>query len=186
MSTPQPPGSLPSVAAGGSHSRVNTIYDVSDQFLGELKLWLEAVGLSTPISQVRGFSQFTGVYAREDSEAHRATAGFGDPDVSGSAGPTITGLPDGRYSLQFGGSGTGTLSGNVVAYMGLSVNGSTPVVGDACEAQGTAHYSVARTILANLTNGGNNTVKALYATSDGTDRGDFRYRWVLAQRYANV
>lgn len=174
-----------SASAPGATPKINSIFDFSAEALGQLKVWLEQAGMNLPISNIIGFSKFTAKFASEASEAHRNVAGYGDPNVSGVAGPTISGLPNGSYVVTFGGSGTGTAASNVVAYMAVSVNGSTPVDADSCEAQGTGHYSTSRSILVSLT-AGSNELKALYKTSDGTDRGDFRYRWMVAQRYANT
>jgi hypothetical protein len=162
---------------------INSISDISPMALGQMKLYFEQAGFAVPVSQIVGYSQNQAQFASVIAEAHRNVAGYGDPNVSGGSGPTISNLPKGKYVLFFGGSGTGTLASNVVAYMALEVNGT--VIDEPCEAQGTAHYSTARVVLSTMTTDAN-TVKAVYKTNDGTDRGDFRNRWIVAQRYANL
>lgn len=126
-------------------------------------------------------------HASVGSEVHTTSATYADPTVSGGAGPEISGLADGTYEVSFGGSGGGDFAANVTYHMGISINGSTPADDQSCEfASDRGNTSGAMTIIATLTNGGNNTLKAVYRSSDGTDRGNIRYRWLVALRLGNV
>jgi hypothetical protein len=170
---------------GGTPVVVHTAQQISPQAIEGIAQLLEIRGIRTPISQIVGYTQQT---ARSDSvvaEAHTTSSTYADPNVSGGAGPTLTGLMQGSYTVWFGGAGGGLLASNVVAFMAVSVNGSVPSNDDlSCEYQATGHVSGARVILAQLSSPGNtNTLKLLYRSSDGTDRCDVRRRWIVAIPY---
>ncbi len=108
---------------------------------------------------------------------------FGDPNVSGAAGPEITGVPPGRYVLLFGGAGT-TSSAGSRAILGVNVNGSGAADSESAEINtlGT-HASVSRAIIKTITVP-NSSVKLVMRSTGGNDI-DFRYRWLVTLRYAN-
>lgn len=152
--------------------------------LESLAQWIEQRGLRTPITQIVGFAQFTAKTARIATEAHTTSSTYADPSVSGGAGPTISGLANGQYLILHGGSGAGTLASNVRYFQAVSVNGGTPVDADGCEFGQDGNVSGATALTATLT-GGNNELKCVYRSSDGTDRGNVRNRWIVALRYGN-
>lgn len=176
-------GDWANAAQPGTTPKINSIFDFSAEALGQLKLWLEQQGLNIPVSNILGFSQFTAKYANEDSEGHTTSTTYADPNVSGAAGPSLTGVSPGKYLLMFGGSGTTSSSGSV-AMMSVQLNGAGATDTESVEINtvGT-HASVSRAIIKTVT-AANSTIKLVMRSTGGNDI-DFRYRWVLALRYAN-
>jgi len=167
----------------GTTPKINSIFDFSAEALGQLKLWLEQQGLNLPVSNILGFSQFTARYAAEDSEGHMTSTSFGDPNVSGAAGPEITGVPPGQYVLLFGGSGT-TSNAASRAILGVNINGAGAADAEAVEINTVGpHASVSRAIVKTVTVP-NTSIKLVLRSTGGNDI-DFRYRWLVTLRYAN-
>ena len=179
----QPPGDWANAAQPGGVPKITSIFDFSTEALGQLKLWLEQQGLNLPVTNILGFSQFTSRYANEDSEGHMTSTSYGDPNVSGSAGPSITGVSPGKYVILFGGAGT-TSSAGSVAYLGVNINGAGASDSEACEINVLSeHASVSRAIIKTVT-AANSTVALVLRSSGGNDI-DFRNRWLMILRYAN-
>lgn len=154
-------------------------------FKAWLTSWMEANPPVIPLGQVFGASTLQPNYASIGTEAHTATSSYGDPTVSGGAGPTLSNLSPGQYLVHFGASTAGTFASGVVGFMGLSINGSTPADdASSIEAQQTGNLSASRVLNVTLSNS-TNTIKCVYRTSDGSDRAVWRYRWILALRYSN-
>lgn len=176
-------GDWANAAQPGNVPKINSIFDFSAEALGQLKLWLEQQGLNLPVSNILGFSQFTAKYASEDSEGHTTSTSFGDPNVSGAAGPEITGVPPGKYVLLFGGSGT-TSNAASRAILGVNINGAGAADAESAEINTLGpHASVSRAIIKTVTDP-NSTVKLVMRSTNGDDI-DFRYRWLVTLRYAN-
>lgn len=166
---------------------IQNLFGVSYEFLGQLRTWLEQNPPAISVDQIIGFNQTKPQIQTVAAEAHTTSAVYADPNVSGAAGPTITGLPDGVYLVLFGGSGGGDFAHSVTYHMGVSVNGVVPA-DDTTSAEWGSDRGNTSGIMANLvtlSNAGNNTLKAVYRSSDGTDRGNVRYRWIVAIRQSN-
>jgi hypothetical protein len=165
---------------------IQNLFGVSSEFLGQLRTWLEQNPPTLSVNSLLGYTNTVPQFANVALEAHTTSSTYADPSVSGGAGPTIDNLPDGKYVIQFGGSGGGDFAHNVTYHMGISVNGSTPTDDLSAEfASDRGNTSGMMVNLATLSAGGNNTIKAVYRSSDGTDRGNIRYRWIMAIRQSN-
>lgn len=99
---------------------VRSIFDFSAETLGELKTWFEGNPPAIPVTQVLGFSQFTAQAATRIATSE-STSSTSYTNLA-TVGPTIGGLPSGKYVFLFG----SILQGTAAPYMGLSINGSTP------------------------------------------------------------
>lgn len=141
--------------------------------------YIQTSRLSIPIGQVFGFSQFTAQFDLVGTTAE-STASGSYVDLA-TVGPTLDGLPDGRYILLYGALmdisiDTGT------AYMSPSVNGVTPSNDDAVETSSTSFTSLMTVRPKDLRAGGSNSVVMQYAA---TNTGRYVSRWILALRFAN-
>jgi hypothetical protein len=136
-----------------------------------------------PISQVFGFAQFTASPATDVLTQEATTSGtFGDLTTTG---PTLTGLPDGKYVIRFGAAAFTTVTGTG-ALVGVSVNGGSITSGEYAEHGATSATSVVREVVKSLSNNGNNTLTLKYASGVGGTSVSFRNRWLVALRYGNL
>jgi len=175
------PRDLP-IAAGAEADRpaANMIRPMAFYFSTDTGvLWYSTGSAWTAASNAFGPKVYA---ALTSGESHFTSTSYGDPNVSGPAGPSLSSLPDGNYVLFFGGSGTMDAGGNG-AYMGISVNGGGITDDNACETQlvGT-HTSLGRATTATLSSG-SNTLAAKYRSASGNDC-DFRYRYLVAIKYS--
>lgn len=169
----------------GSTYKVNSIHDFAPQALGDIRAYLEGSGFALPISQVVGFQQFSAKSSVTNGQSERNSATYGDPNVSGVAGPSITGLPDGSYVLIYGALAWDSSGGGGTTYMSPKLNSTEAVDGDSVNTTAnTSGISVCRAIVATLQNGGNNSVTLRYKMTVGTGRWDNRF--IVALRYANA
>jgi hypothetical protein len=152
------------------------------EFKGWLPEWITQAGIDVPIGQVIGFSQTT------PNTAITIVAAEGTASASftslATAGPTITGLPDGKYVIYWGATHDST--GGLNGFMGVKVNATEPIDDDAIFWNLAAGTFVpgARAIEKTLAGGGNNTLLTRYRVSGGT--GTWRYRWMLAVKVSNA
>lgn len=166
----------------GQEYKVASILDFSPAALGELRQWLEGSGFQLPISQVIGFKQFTAQADVDNSACYRNTNTYGDP-TTGSAGPSLTGLPDGEYVLFYGALPVDDSGGGGTTYMAPKVNSTEADNADAVSTTGNlTGISVMRAVTKTLS-AGNNTVTLRYAMSTGSARWDNRF--LIALRYSN-
>lgn len=166
--------------APGNRPILDDIFQVSDKFLGGLRLWLEMNPPATPIASILGFAQTTAKPATTISTSETTTSTT-YADLA-TTGPTLSGLPDGKYLFLFSGFVTNSLAGNG-SLMALSVNGATPADDDSAAMNGTSGTTVTGFLIATLANAGNSTVTAKYRVGGGT--GTFQRRKLVAFRYAN-
>lgn len=169
-------------SAPGEKPILDNIFQVSDKFLGQFRLWLEQNPPSIGISNILGFSQFTaqGATPINTSETTSSTT---YTDLT-TTGPQITGLPDGKYVVFFGATAKNSTAGRS-ANMGYQVNSDSVSTTEICLVNVTDFVSIVRASLATLSAGGNNTLAAKYSVANGADTGTFHYRWMIAIRYAN-
>jgi hypothetical protein len=137
-----------------------------------------------PISQISGFAQFTAqsnsVATSESRDTGVVGTGYGN---LATVGPTLPGLPDGKYVLLFG-AAVNNVGANT-AYVSPKINGTEATDADAVEITGSAtSTSIARAITATVTNSGNSTVTLRYRGTAGVPV--FKNRWLIVLRYANA
>lgn len=166
------------------HHRINSIYDFSDQALGELKLWLEGVGLSTPISLVRGFQQFTAqTTARIGIGAAETTSSATYTDLA-TVGPQLTNIPDGQYLILFGALARTSVN-TFAARMSVKVNSTEALDADAVAWVVTDNVTATGFTVKTLSGGGDNTITARYRVDDAAATGIYSDRTMAAFRFAN-
>lgn len=157
---------------------VKSIFDISDEALGEITNYVAQSGLNIPISNILGFQQFTAQTAPFIATAE-TTASAAYTNLA-TVGPTLSNLPMGKYIVFFGCVGNNT--GVNQTYMSVQVNSTAAVDADSCELSLASHASmmivVAKTLALD-----NNTLTAKYRVAAGT--GNYFNRWMLAFRYAN-
>lgn len=170
-----------SATFGAPPQIINTVYNLTPDALEEIAQWLETRGLRTPISQIVGFSQFTG--KSDTVAAFDTTDSVPYVDLT-HTGPELTGLADGNYLVFHGALASVTTAGDA-AFMSLSVNGSTPDDADCCRTNLDTATSMMRLTTKRLAAGGNNSIKAQYRSSTGNTVG-FLNRWLVVLRYANL
>jgi hypothetical protein len=162
--------------------------DFSAEALGELRTWLEQNPPAVTISSIIGFDQFTANVATDvaTNETTTSTA-FGD---LATVGPSLSGIPNGKYLLLFGFTGKWTVA-QTGQVMSVSVNSAGAADGDACfvtpAATGGAgtEASTMRVVAKTLSSGSNSVVTKYRATQAG-NTANFQYRWLVALRYANT
>lgn len=145
-------------------------------FLGGMVDYLTVNQPEIPASQVFGFSNYVPSYATVATSETTASTTYVD---LATAGPTISGIPDGDYFILLGGRLSVTPAPNST-FISLSINGSTPADADgALQPLGSA-ISVVTGIQKTLSNSGSNTIKCQYRVAGGT--GTFANRFVAVFR----
>ena len=170
---------FPELTPPGGKPVINSIFDFSDAALGQLRLWLEQNPPAVPITSILGFSQFTAQLASVSTTETTTSTTYAD---LATAGPTLSGLPDGRYLYLVDVTSFNSAAGNA-CISGVTINGSAPA-DDTKSAinTGTDQVSAIGAGLATLS-AGSNTLKVQYRVNAGT--GSFSYRNLIALRYAN-
>ena len=154
---------------------LNSIYDLSPEFLSELKLWIEQSGVPIPVNQLVGFTRFV-------PQANKGTGGSTGSTTytTVGTGPSITGLPPGKYLLLFGASATNSASDSRMA---VSVNGDTPTDTDSVYMVGGAIKKFGMAARLVTLTGNSNTLTGVFKTVSGGTT-SFSDPWLLAVRYA--
>ncbi len=153
---------------------ITSIYQFTPEALGELRAWIELAGIAIPISQLRGFTQFAVQSARVAASESTSSSTYTNLATDG---PSIPGLPAGKYLFMHGFQCVSTVGG---AYASPSVDGATPSDADAAaiSSGGPVMYVATGTI----TNQNGATVKLQYRSVGGSST--FKDRWLIAIRYA--
>jgi hypothetical protein len=163
--------------------------DFTAEALEQLRFWLEQNPPAVPIQQVLGFSQF--LAQRVFVSAFETTTSTSFTNLT-TAGPSITGLSDGKYLIITSALiNVGPTGADAVAFMAPSANGAAAdeTQGALMENSTTSGHPRATLFgatLMTLNAGGNNTVTAKYKTSLASTYGGFQYRSLIALKYANV
>ncbi len=152
---------------------VNGIYDLSPEFLSDLKLWIEQSGIAIPLSQLVGFTQFV---AQGQTGAGTSTTSITYAPLNG---PSLTGLSPGKYLLIYG---LGAVNGVSDTLMGISVNGDTPLDSDSVRVSASGDGLFAATIRFVTLTANSNSLAAMYRCPSGGS--GFADGWLLALRYA--
>lgn len=166
----------------GGPKITSILRDFTAESLEELAFWLEQRGLHIPVTQLIGFSQFTANIGTSivTQETTTSTASWAD---LATTGPTVAGLSDGRYLAMWGCQAFGSAI-DLGVNMGVSANGATPNIDDACQSNSTSAESIMSFAAFTLSAGGNNTLTAKYKMGNpGT--GTYRRRRLLVLRYGN-
>ena len=185
MSQAQPGQDFATLTQPGNTPKITSLFDFSAEALEQFRFWLEQNPPNIPITQILGFTQFTAQAADRinTSQSTTSTAYV----ALATQGPILTGLSDGKYLLMFGAALASNASTGA-PLMNLKVNGTTP--SDDNEAvQGsntTFGVSASTAVVKTLSNAGNNTVEAVYRTSNVAVTASFNHRWLVALRYSNA
>jgi hypothetical protein len=168
-----PPGTLPVL---------QNIFQVSAEFLGQLRLWLSQNPPDIPISQITGFSQGVGQYSFVGTVETTTSLTYTD---LATVGPQMT-VTDGNYIILHGSLMQAVSGAGSVATQSVSINGSTPA-----DADGTATNAATvlipgtMAVLKTIRTNASNTIKVQYKGNDNTKTFQFRNRWLLAFRISN-
>lgn len=166
---------------GGGGAIINSLEDISEEALGELKLWIEQAGLSLPVSSIQG-------YARDAPQQAFTPAGESTSSTTytdlATVGPEITNLSAGRYLAIFGciyDSASGS-----DGFMSPSVNGAVPIDNDAAYAKASVanRYNIVRGLIVTLSGSNTNTITMKYRVSGTTN--SFENRWLVLTRVSNA
>lgn len=146
--------------------------------------YIQTSRLIIPIGQVFGFSGFTFQAAPTilTNEATSLTA-YGDLTT---AGPLLTGIPDGSYAIFFGAQLTPTTPSQAV--MSLGVTNIAAASDDDSVVVSAGSISSTRLVVKTLTGnaaGVGNQLRAQYRSTGG-ESCSFSRRWLVAVKFANV
>lgn len=100
---------------------VNSIYDVSPAFLGDLLAYIELNPPKIPLAQIQGYIS-NEPYTATPVNPEQSTTSLGTFVDLTTVGPSLSGLPDGTYIVTWGSIMSTTVAANR-AQMGVSVNG---------------------------------------------------------------
>lgn len=169
-----------SLTSPGTDPKITSIFDFSTEALGQMKLWLEQAGINIPIGQVTGFLQFapsvaTPVAAQEQTTSTTYT------DLA-TAGPTLTGLPDGKYLILFGATVVNA-AGSGGGYVSVQGNSTAAIDADAIFHAG-ASISDVNWVDKTLSSGSDkNTVTMKYRWDGTNSHADFSNRRMFVIRH---
>lgn len=152
------------------------------EFKNWLPNYLEINPPLLPFSQIIGYNLNNAQYSYVDISTTTTSTGFGD---GSSAGPTITGLADGKYLVVFGTSAKASVSSHTVR-MKVYANGSALGTADGAGTALTEFMSISQAVIGDLSNGGDNTLAGKFAVDVGGETGTFHSRWIAALRYSNL
>lgn len=174
-------GDWAKATAPGGTPVINSIFDFSAEALGQLKVWIEQSGLNLPITNIIGFQQFTVQNAPFIfTSQSRTSSTYGD---LATVGPTLTGLPDGKYVIMFGCASAA--AGGTEAGMSVQINSDAVDSDDSVVSAASSLTAGSIAVVKTLSAGGNNSITAKYASLDNVNSATFARRWLLALRYAN-
>jgi hypothetical protein len=161
---------------------VNTIYDVSPTFLGDLSAYFTQNPFPVPISQVSGFEATT-PYQAPTIAAEETTSSNTYVDLT-TLGPQLTSVPDGKYVIHFG-SAASISSTTTRARMGIQINAATVDNSQAGFCSTTTRCGISFATLQTVSGGtSGNTITCKYAIGAGASGASatFGARWLLALR----
>lgn len=176
FATLTPPGQLP---------KIDSIFDVSANFLAQLRLWLEQNPPAIGIKNIIGFSQYAAAMNVTANNEARTSSTYGDLTHTG---PTLSNLADGQYIVLWGAIAAG-VAGVSNANMAVSVNGAAAPGGTNGLTALTNVSSFASIVAADtfiLKTGSGNSLQAKYNSSDNASSCQWLNRWLLAFKYANA
>jgi hypothetical protein len=152
-----------------------------EEYKGWLPEWLALSGFNIPISQVRGFAQFTANSASVTTQQSTASASYTN---LGTVGPELAGLPAGSYLLIYG-AGAAAVAG-VRASVSPKINAVEATDADAMQLIPATAGDVIPGAMATVKtlSEASNTVTLRYKVASGT--ASFQNRWLVALKYSNA
>lgn len=165
-------------------STLQRLLSAPEEFPREFGSWISAylaVNGELDKRQINGVSNFS-VYPADEvvDEDSVSSTSFGDLS---HVGPSLTGLKNGLYIVQFGGLARAGDADGSYAIETISVNGT--VTSDEIWA-GANFSSVSKTAHVALTQGNNNSIVAKYRRFGGAAAVTWRQRWMVAIRYGTL
>ena len=157
-----------------------------EEFPREFGSWISAylaVNGELDKRQVVGVSNFSVYPADEITTEDTVAVGQTTFTDLGTVGPSLTGLQNGLYIVQFGGLARAGDADGSYAIESISVNGT--VTADEIWA-GANFSSVSKTAHVALTQGNNNSIVAKYRRFGGAAAVTWRQRWMVAIRYGTL
>lgn len=153
-----------------------------DAWKSALVSFLETQDLSVPLTQIHGLkSRVRHATDNDSSWAQTTSTSYGDPNVQGSPGPTISDLDPGTYFVIFG---CHTDINNARGYAAISANGATPSDTESIKDDAASFHSSFRAISVSVTQD-KNTLKMVYKIdSSPADAigAAFMHRYIIAIR----
>lgn len=147
--------------------------------------YIQTGRLQVPIGQVFGFQKFlstqVATYPSDFLGGSESTTSTAYTDLA-TVGPTLTGLPAGKYVVFIRGVGDVDAAGHA-GYMSISVNGSSPSDDDAIWVQ-TANFVTGTSFSLQTLSQASNQIVAKYRAASGTVF--FQDRFMVALRYDNA
>lgn len=135
-----------------------------------------------PIGQIFGYSQTVPQSATFIVTGEtRTSSTFGD---LATVGPTLTGLPDGKYLFLYGCDAAGD-PGVSNAQMSIQVNATAAATNDAASTSAAFLTSIMKVVEKTLAGGGNNTVTAKFRSSNNVFACSFSSRFLIGLRTGN-
>ena len=140
-------------------------------------------GFQIPVSQLSGFTQYAAQFAVTAGTGTTASSTYGN--LSDGAGPTISGLANGKYLLLYGASAKSSdAAGEFV--ISPMLNATEASDNDLSVGGGLSESVLFGASLANLSSADNNSVTLRYRTGATASTATFRYRRVIAIKYAEL
>jgi hypothetical protein len=157
------------------------LFHVPDEFITWVADQVALRGLSVPIGQVIGFTQFA---VKHDFVATRETTTSATYTNLATVGPTVDGLSAGRYLVGVGCKAVPSVAGTTAARMSVQANATAAQDVDSAWNENTYGATVCAFSIKTLT-GVSNSLTAKYRQHGG-GTGDFENRWVVAFKYENI
>jgi hypothetical protein len=168
--------------APGQKPLVNSIFDFSNEALGELRLWLEQNPPATPVTSILGFSQFTAQTAVTAANQTRTSSTYAD---LATVGPAVTGLSPGNYLVLWGAAAfvnAATTSANTRVQ---DQDGNTTTNAVVAGTASTAYTSIMGADIIKLSKP-NSSLTVKYSSSDNATQSSWLGRFLIVLRYSNL
>jgi hypothetical protein len=110
----------------------------------------------------------TPLWVKDDNACVRSLNSYGDPNISGSAGPSITPPLNGDYDVEFG-SRFGGVAGGAYMFASPSMDGAVPTDNDALFLYGTNDDMISSRRIRQTGLAGTRVIKLQYKSSAGTN-----------------
>lgn len=153
-------------------------------FMAYLLDFIQTARLIIPIGQVFGFSQYTAHTTPRVGSVDEATTSTSYADLA-TTGPTLDGLPDGKY-LVFIKSVIRTAVASNLAAMSYQVNGTAASDTDSIVNKNANDITATGFSLQSLSRGSGNSLTAKYRTDNAAAAATFSGRLIVALKYANL
>lgn len=169
--------------ADAVRSVLSDLLNLPPQFMDYTVQYAALNPLPIPVSQLTGYSSQVPQSATP-IETTETTTSDSYVDLS-TAGPQLTNLPDGHYTVVYGACAS-TDTASVGAIMSIDVNGVGAADADSTETQSLAFTSIMRAVPKLVDGGNNSTITCKYRTGTSGKTASFGLRWMYAVKYANL